>query len=410
MARSRGSPPPGTTLNRWLTLAGIVAVALNLRPALTSLAPLITAVRADTGLSAAQIGLLTTLPVLCLGLFGPLAPWLARRITAQATMAIFLAVLALGCGLRAVAPPWGLFLGAILAGAAIGVMGVLLPALLKQDFPHHAAQLTGVYTLVLCLGAGLAAGLTVPAMQLLGRRWEAGLAIWALPALLALIIWLPQLGRTQRHARTGRKTTDIASPSPRPIWRDALAWRVTIFMGLQSSLAYSVFGWLPLIFESRGLSPLQAGLLLSGSLGAQLFTALGAPWIATAWRDQRPAVALFVTLTLSGLLACIFAPLHLAWLWAALLGLGQGGTFSVALVLIVLRSRDAAVAGRLSGMAQGAGYTLAAMGPLLVGILHDWRGDWLAVSGLFCLVASVALWAGLGAGRRGYVSEPLRGN
>lgn len=387
-------------MKRILALVGIIAVALNLRPALTSLAPLITAIQSDTGLSGTHLGLLTTLPVLCLGLFGPLAPWLARRLSPQGTMALFLAVLALGCALRAVAAPWGLFLGAILAGAGIGVMGVLLPALLKQDFPDHAARLTGVYTLVLCLGAGLAAGLTIPASNLLGG-WRGGLAVWALPALVALVLWLPQLSGHRRQTPPSPAPTT----APRPIWRDRLAWRVTLFMGLQSSLAYSVFGWLPLILETRGLSAFQAGLLLSGSLTAQLFTALAAPWLAMAWRDQRPAVALFMLLTLAGLLSCILAPLERAWLWAILLGLGQGGTFSVALVLIVLRSRDAAAAGRLSGMAQGVGYTLAAMGPLLVGLLHDWRGDWLAVAVLFAGIGTVALWAGLQAGRRGYVAE-----
>ena len=386
-------------------LAGMIAVAINLRPALTSLAPLLSAIQADTGLSAADMGLLTMLPVLCLGLFGPLAPWLSRRMGAEATMAVFLVILAMGCALRALMPPAGLFVGAVLAGAAIGVMGVLMPALLKRDFPRHAAHLTGVYTLVLCLGAGLAAGLTIPVAQVFGQRWQAGLAAWAIPVVIALLIWLPLLTAGRARLRAADSGPTIGKAHRPPLWRDPLAWRITLLMGLQSSLAYSVFGWLPLILESRGASPLQAGLLLSGSLTAQLLTALTGPLLATAWRDQRPAVALFLGLTLIGLLTCLFAPMSHIWLWAVVLGLGQGGAFSVALVLIVLRSRDAPTAGRLSGMAQGVGYTLAAPGPLLVGILHDWRGGWLAVSVLFCAIITAALWAGLGAGRHGYVGE-----
>lgn len=386
----------------WLMLAGMIAVAINLRPALTSLAPLLSAIQADTGLSAANIGILTTLPVLCLGLFGPLAPRLVRRWGAETTMAVFLVVLAVGCLLRALLPPAGLFMGAVLTGAAIGVMGVLLPALLKRDFPRRAAHLTGVYSLVLCLGAGLAAGLTVPAAQFFGQRWQAGLALWALPVVIALLVWLPLLApRRERRASGGA----AAEPAPQSLWRNPLAWKVTLFMGLQSSLAYSIFGWLPLILESRGASPLLAGLMLSGSLAAQLLTALTGPILATAWRDQRPAIALFLGLTLIGLLTCLFAPLSQAWLWVVVLGLGQGGSFSVALALIVLRSRDAGSAGRLSGMVQGVGYTVASLGPLGVGILHDWRGDWLAVGALFGAIVAVALWAGLGAGRRGYVSD-----
>lgn len=386
--------------SRWLLLAGLMAVALNLRPALTSLAPLLTDIQTQTGLSATEAGLLTTAPVLCLGLFGPLAPWLARRIGNERTVALFLLILAGGCALRAVAPPYGLYLGTLMAGAGIGVIGVLLPGLVKREFPEHAAHLTGVYTLLLCLGAGLAAGLTVPTAAFFNHSWETGLALWSLPAVLALLLWSPQLSSPVNPGAQGTEQT-VA------IWRDSLAWQVTFFMGLQSSLAYSVFGWLPLIFQSRGASALEGGLLLSASLAAQLLTALCGPLIATRWRDQRPAVVLFLTLTLVGLLCCLFAPMQLAWLWTTILGLGQGGLFSVALALIVLRVRDAHTAGRLSGMAQGVGYTLAALGPLLVGVLHDWRNDWLAVAVLFCTIVGAALITGLGAGRRRFVGDRL---
>lgn len=388
-------------------LAGILAIALNLRPALTSLAPLLAAIQADTGLSATAAGLLTTLPVLCLGLFGALAPWLAQRLGVEPAMALALLVLAFGCSLRALAPPAGLFIGALLAGAAIGVLGVLLPALLKREYPRHAARLTGAYTLALCLGAGLAAGLTVPAVELFHLDWRGGLAIWSLPALVALLLWCPQL----RKARVSRRfQPDAGAPPSRPrsLWRDRLAWRVTLFMGLQSSLAYSVFGWLPLIFESRGASAFQAGLLLSGSLAAQLLTALLGPVIATRSQDQRIAVVLFLGLTLAGLLASLFAPLSLAWPAVIILGFGQGGSFSVALVLIVLRSRDAAITGQLSGMVQSVGYTLAAAAPVTVGVLHERNGEWVTVGVLFSGIVAIALWAGLEAGRGGYVDEPPR--
>lgn len=392
---TRSFRPAIPGLPRWLVLLGVLAVALNLRPALTSLAPLLGDIQQRAGLSASAAGLLTTAPVLCLGLFGPLAPWLARRIGSERTIGLFLLILGSGCLLRATSVPLGLFTGTVLAGAGIGVIGVLLPAIVKREFPEHAAQLTGVYTLLLCLGAATAAGLTVPVARYFDDNWRAGLAAWSMPVLIALVVWSPQL--------RVRPPTAAPAAAHKAIWKDRVAWQVTLFMGLQSSLAYCVFGWFPFILQSRGMDVLDSGVTLSASIGAQLLTALGGPFIATAFRDQRPAVVLFMGLTLAGLLGIVYAPLSTSTGWAVVLGLGQGGTFSVALSLIVLRAHDAPMAGRLSGMAQSVGYTLAAMGPLLVGTFYDWTGTWNAVAAMFCVITLLGTLAGLGAGRRRFV-------
>lgn len=389
------SPPP-TARRNGLLLLGLVLVALNLRPALSSLAPLLHQVRDTTGLSAAAAGLLTTLPVLCLGLFAPLAPRLARRMGAERTVLAILVVLAFGIVLRSLFPVAGLFFGSLVAGASIGIIGVLLPGIVKRDFPHIAGIMTGVYTMALCLGAALAAGATVPLAGWLDGSWQLALASWAIPALLAALIWLPQARQTQHAQR------HIASV--RGLWRDALAWQVTLYMGLQSSLAYIVFGWLPSILIDRGMSPTAAGLMLSGSVLVQLLSALAAPWLGTRGRDQRLVVVLVLALTLAGLLGFLYAPLDSIGLWALVLGLGQGGTFSIALALIVLRSPDAYVASHLSGMAQGVGYTLAAAGPFVVGLVHDLTGGWNAVGAIFVALSVGALLAGLGAGRAKLVS------
>ncbi|GLZ88812.1 MFS transporter [Metapseudomonas resinovorans] len=379
-----------------LLLIGLVMVALNLRPALSSLAPMLNIVREATGLSATGAGLLTTLPVLCLGLFAPLAPILARRLGSERTVLLILLTLAGGIVLRSLFPVAGLFVGSLVAGASIGIIGVLLPGIVKRDFPHIAGTMTGVYTMALCLGAALAAGATVPLAELLDDTWQPALAFWALPAVLAALIWLPQARQGQHAHRQAYKVTGL--------WRDPLAWQVTLYMGLQSSLAYIVFGWLPSILIDRGLSAVQAGLVLSGSVMVQLISALGAPWLATRGRDQRLAVLLVMGLTLAGLLGMLYAPLSGIWGWAVVLGLGQGGTFSIALALIVLRSKDAHVAANLSGMAQGVGYTLAAMGPLMVGVVHDLTKGWSAVGIIFVVISLAATAFGLGAGRNLYVA------
>lgn len=385
----------------WLALS-LVLIALNLRPALASLAPVLADVIRDTGITAATASILTTAPVLCLGLAGPLAPVLARRFGAERVIFGFLLLLAGGIGLRGLFSFPGLLTGSIIAGCGIGVIGVLLPGLVKRDFPDKAAAMTGIYTMALCAGAAGAAGTTIPLETVMGGGWSRALAFWALPALLAAIVWLWHL--PPPHGKGGPGGYRV-----RGLWRDPLAWQVTLFMGLQSSLAYSVFGWLAPILRDRGVSPAMAGAIVSASVMVQLVTALTGPMLANRGRDQRPAALGMVSLTLIGLMGCLFAPIGGVWLWAAVLGLGQGGAFAIALTLIVLRSRDSHVAAHLSSMAQSVGYSLASMGPLAVGLLHDRTGGWNAAGGLFIAISIATALAALGAGRALYVkavSEP----
>ncbi|UII72529.1 CynX/NimT family MFS transporter [Pseudomonas sp. HN11] len=380
----------------WLLLLGLVLVAMNLRPALSSLSPLLSDVSRSLGLSAAKAGLLTTLPVLCLGLFAPLAPILARRFGAERVVLGILLTLAGGISLRSSFGETGLFVGSLIAGASIGIIGVLLPGIVKRDFAKQAGTMTGVYTMALCLGAALAAGATVPLSHYFNDSWSLGLGFWIVPALLAALFWLPQVGQKHGAHQVAYRVKGLL--------RDPLAWQVTLYMGLQSSLAYIVFGWVPSILISRGLSATEAGLALSGSIIVQLFSALTAPWLATRGKDQRLAIVVVMLLTLGGLFGCLFAPLDGLWGWAILLGLGQGGTFSLALTLIVLRSRNSHVAANLSSMAQGIGYTLASMGPLAVGVLHDWTGGWGATGWVFGVIGLGAIITGYGAGRALYVN------
>lgn len=386
---------PPVVSRPWLLIVGLVLVAMNLRPALSSLSPLLSKVSDSLGLSAAKAGLLTTLPVLCLGLFAPLAPILARRFGAERVVLGILLTLAAGIILRSSFGEAGLFAGSLIAGASIGIIGVLLPGIVKRDFAKQAGTMTGVYTMALCLGAAVAAGATVPLSQYFDDSWNIGLGFWIVPAVVAALFWLPQVGHKQGTHRVAYRVKGLL--------RDPLAWQVTLYMGLQSSLAYIVFGWLPSILIGRGLSATEAGLALSGSIIVQLISSLAAPWLATRGKDQRLAIVVVMLLTLGGLFGCLYAPIEGLWGWAILLGLGQGGTFSLALTLIVLRSRDSHVAANLSSMAQGFGYTLASMGPLAVGVLHDWTGGWGATGWVFAVIGVGAIVTGCGAGRAGFV-------
>lgn len=394
-------PAPGRGRGAlWLLLA-LVLVAINLRPALSSLAPVLRQAQQETGMGNAGAGLLTTLPVLCLGLFAPLAPRLAARFGTERVVLWVVLLLAAGILARGLAGTAGLFAGSLVSGASIGIIGVLLPGIVKREFPGQADIMTGVYTMALCFGAALAAGATVPLAGALGG-WPAALSFWALPALLAAAAWRPQLRRAHAHALPARDTRSLLT--------DRLAWQVTLYMGLQSSLAYCVFGWLAVILQDRGTSAVQSGLLVSVSVMVQLLSALGAPWLARRQGDQRTMIVVVLMLTLAGLMGCLYAPTDNLLPWAILLGLGQGGTFSMALSLIVLRSPDAAIAARLSGMAQGIGYALASLGPLLLGLVHDLTHDWRGAGWLFAAIILAALLAGIGAGRQGHVLAPRQGH
>jgi len=382
---------------RALLVVSLILVALNLRPALSSVAPVLPEIMRDTGLSAAGAGLLTTAPVLCLGLFGPLAPVVGRWMRSERVVFLFLAVLAVGLLLRGFGTVAALLIGSGLVGIGIGIVNVLLPVLIKRDFSGSAALMTGVYTMALSTGAALASGLTVPLSKLMDGSWSLALVAWVIPVLGAMIVWTPRLAGAAEASLGSRVEL-------RGIWTNALAWQVTLFMGLQSALAYCVFGWLAPILRDRGMNDVGAGALVSVSIIAQVVAALITPVLATRGRDQRPAVVICMVLNMAGLLGCVLGPLSGALLWAVILGLGQGASFALALTLIVLRSADARTAGQLSSMAQGVGYCLAAAGPLLVGVLHSWTGSWSALGGLFLTIGIGALLAGLGAGRSLHVS------
>ncbi|ROO31352.1 CynX/NimT family MFS transporter [Salinisphaera orenii] len=380
-----------------LTLVALLLVALNLRPALTSVSPVLQRIGDSLALSPVMLGLLTTLPVLCLGLAAPVAPRAARRLGSERAVLAALLVLALALLVRPYTGTPGLFAGTALAGGCIGVLGVLLPGLVKRDFPERVSAMTGLYTMTLCLGAATAAGATEPLRLILGEAWRGALALWLTPALAAAVIWGLQ-------PRAPAAATRDAGPRTR-LMRDPLAWQVTLFMGSQSALAYSVFGWLPTILADRGLAPVTAGLALSCSILVQLISALAAPALGARMRDQRAVSAGVMALVMIGVAGCIFAPLASIWLWIAILGLGQGGSFAMGLTLIAVRARDADTAADLSAMAQGVGYVLAAAGPLLVGLLHEAFGGWGAVGVALCLIAAASMILGLGAGRRAWVGH-----
>jgi CP family cyanate transporter-like MFS transporter len=394
------TPAHAPPANRWLRLllaVSLILIAFNLRTVFSSLSTVLPEVMRAFGMTPSMASVLTTLPVLCLGLFSFPTPGLARRYGAERVILGCLLAVVAGNALRGFAVPPVLFAGTFLAGAGIAMVNVLLPGLVKRDFPKNIAAMTGLYTMALCGGAATAAALTVPLSKALGG-WPQALAAWAVPALVVLGLWLPQALSTRHDARAGGARVGS-------LLGNRLAWQVTLFMGLQSAMAYIVFGWLAPILRERGLDAVTSGLVLSVSIMVQMGACLAAPALAMRGRDQRPVVLALELATIIGFIGCYALPLWSVWIWSVLLGMGQGGLLAVAMTIIILRSPDVHVAAKLSGMAQGFGYIIAATGPLLVGVLRDASGSYFEPTVLFVAFGVTSTLCGLAAGRNRLVTK-----
>ena len=387
-------------LRAGLLVAGIVIAGANLRAALTAVGPLVREIRADTGISSGAAGLLTTLPLLCFAALALPAPALARRFGLRRVLTGGLLLLAAGIALRSAPGVVALFAGTTLLGLAIAVGNVLLPSLVKHEFPAYTGLLMGVYITVMNSGAALGAGVSVPLAQQ-GFGWRGALGVWALPALVAALVWFYLL-------RGDRPMSPVAVTSRGSLWRSPLAWQVTLFMGLQSVVFYASIAWLPEILQSGGLSAAQAGWMVSLMQFVGIPAALFAPILAGRRPAQRGLLATAALLSGAGILGLLLSGGALTILWVSLLGLGQGASISLALTLFALRTTDAAGAAALSGMAQSAGYLLAAAGPFLFGVLHDLTQSWSLPLALLFTVTVALLFAGLGAGRDAYVISERR--
>ncbi|MEO5993191.1 MAG: MFS transporter, partial [Arthrobacter sp.] len=288
-----------------------------------------------------------------------------------------------------------LLAGTAACGAAISLCNVLLPGLVKRDFPHRLGLMGGLYTTAICASAALGAGFTYPVFAATGE-WTAALRFWALPAGVVLLLFVP-LAIRQRHG------THQASRGGVNVWRSAVAWQVTLFMVLQAMMSFSVFAWLAPILRERGVDGGTAGVIVSVSIVLQMLGSLFAPALATRFRDQRAINTVVALMTGCGFALSIFGPLELIWLWTGLLGLGQGSLTAVALTMIMVRTRDGHTAAHLSGMMQGVGYGVGSTGTLMVGQLHQATGSFAAAGVLFLAVGSLAAVFGYRAGRDRFI-------
>jgi CP family cyanate transporter-like MFS transporter len=376
-----------------LVVVAVCVVGMNQRPAVVGPAPVLDLIRADTGLSSAMAGLLTTLPVLCFGAFAPVAPKLARRIGVETAVAVSLLLMAVGMFVRLFSPVALLFAGTVVLGAAIAIVNVLLPAYVKREFSRPGPAM-GLYTASINFGAAAAAAATVPLATALDVNWRVALTLWVVLVGLALAFWVPRWRAGAAHRRLPPEVLESGSWS---LLRQPLARRVTAFFGFQSVQFYTYCAWLPAILADAGIPLGQGGLLLGVSNVVGAAPALVVPAIAGTMRTQRPLLIAVMALFTVGLGGLLLAPASGTALWVCAFGIAQGGGFALALTLFVLRSATSTVAARLGGVAQCLGYTMAAAGPLAVGAIHDLTGNWAWPVALLLALLVPMTWVGWGA-------------
>jgi CP family cyanate transporter-like MFS transporter len=397
MSSDPAAPPPevpetpgtqaGAAVNASLTAAGVLLLAFNLRIATSEIPPVLP----DLPLGDFGKSMLVTIPVLCFSAAAFAGPAIRARLGEERALLVMVGALLVGVALRPVWSVWSLFGGTVLCGLAVAVMNVLMPGLIRRRFSRHVGEMTAAYTMSLSIGSGLAAAFTIPIRVALGGSLEWALGLWAVPAALALVTWAPQLRRPPPAFIPGGMAFRLL--------RDRQAWQMTIYFGLQSMIFYTLLSWLPSIYRDKGTDPSTAGAVLGFVSAVGIVGNFAAPMVASRLRDQRFVVLATAGLTIAGLFGVLAAPTNTAFVWAALLGVGMGGSFSMVLMLLASSNRDPASAARLSSQAQGIGYLIAATGPFVAGQLHAATGAWQVPLVFTIGLSAVQMAAGLGAAR-----------
>ncbi|OAJ55631.1 MFS transporter [Paraburkholderia ginsengiterrae] len=372
-------------------LAAIVVIGINLRPLLTSISPLMTTIRAATGLSFYGASLLTSLPVVAMGIGAFGAGALTRTIGETRGVALGLLAIALACAARLSASSGAALLAtAVLAGIGVAAIQALLPAVMKQRFHARVPLAMGVFSASIMGGGGLGASLS-PWISRVAQSWHAGLAAWAVPACLALVCWWT-LNRQSSSNRAATQNTS-ANAADISLWRTRRAWTLGLYFGIVNGGYTSLVAWLPAFYQQRGMSVAASGSLLAAMTVFQAVSALLLPLAAASFRDRRPWLVLGLLAQLFGLLGLIVWPDAVPLLWVGVAGAGLGGVFSLSLVTAMDHSADHRVAGKLVAFTQGVGFIVAAVAPVVAGIVRGWSGGfgaaWITLA--VCVVAMMAV-------------------
>ena len=348
----------------------LLLTAANLRAPITVIGPVLQDIRQTFGLSVGEAGLFNFIPLMLFALLAPLAAWLGNRVGLERSLWGALCLITAGSLLRWQPAEAALWSGTLLLSAGIAAANVLLPPLIKRDFTAHTAKYIGLYAATMSITASLASGIAVPLSQLSAAGWRLSLVVWALPGLIALLVWLPLL--RQRRSTVAPADAPVAYRHP---WRTAGGWQIALFMALQSLAFYTLIDWFTLFAQDNGFSQAHAGWLLFWYQAIAIVANLGCMVALKRVKDARLTAFIASSGIFLGMLGLLLNP-QWAVIWLTLAGLGAGASLVLCLSLFNLRAIHHRQASQLSGMAQCVGYALAALGPLFFGVLHEQSGNW----------------------------------
>lgn len=369
----------------------LLLTAANLRTPITAVGPVLENIRLTFGLSASAAGVINFLPLLMFATLAPPAAWCGNRFGLERSLWGALLLITLGSLLRISGSENALWAGTVILSSGIAAANVLLPPLIKRDFTEHTARYVGLYAMTMAITASIASGVVVPLAELSSAGWRLSLAVWLIPAMVALLAWLPYLKKPAVTANAALNSSSKRSP-----WRAALGWQVSLFMACQSLVFYTLIGWFTPFAQNNGVSQLEAGGMLFVYQIVAIVSNLACMSALKKLRDQR-AIGFFASLLIFIAVAGLLVVPGYSILWLILAGLGAGASMVICLSLFNLRTEDHLQASKLSGMAQCVGYGLAALGPLCFGLLHDVSGNWhgplmmlLVIAGVQMIVATLA--------------------
>ncbi|WP_105901995.1 MFS transporter [Vibrio gangliei] len=382
-----------------LLIVGVMLLAANLRAPVTGVAPMIDMISESFSLSATQAGFLTTLPLIFFACFAPPAALLTKKFGVELTIFAALVLITFGIVVRSLGSVEWLFIGTAMIGLGVCIGNVLLPIIVKRDFPMKVALMTSSYVLAMGVASASASAFSIPLAQYHDLGWQWSLAALSVVGLVAMVVWLPQLAHNQKPS-----SVNSSSQVNVNLWTQKLAWQVAFYLGSGSFFTYTLVAWLPSILAQSGYSASEAGVIHGVfQIGTALPGLFVIPLVAKLSDQRLPAVGICVIAGLSTV-GLLYLP-QLAYMWSFLLGLTSGAWFILGLSFISFRTSSPVQATTLSGMAQFLGYSLAAIGPMLAGYLHSLNDGWIEVMVMIVSICLISSCLGLFAGRNIVINE-----
>ena len=364
--------------NALLLLLGILFISFNLRAPITAVGSVVDMIQQEYALSNAVAGFITTLPLVAFAIVSPFVAKISAKIGHSKTMLLGLVLILLGEIFRSYTGVIGLFAGTAVIGVGIAIGNVIIPAIIKMNFSEKAGFVTSIYTSGMCIFAAVGAGISIPLAKGLGAGWKHTLFVWFILTAVTILIWLPQTGKKAAQPESQAEHHEVS------VWRESLAWWVTLFMGTQSLLFYSLVAWLPTIVASKGLSPAFAGNMALLFQLMAIPATLVIPTLCDRFSHQRGLVYAVAVIYGTGMTLFLLGHSEvIVTIAVVLMSIGMGGSISLSIAFISLRSHDSKIASELSGMSQSAGYLFAGLGPILTGFLFDTLSTWTVPVGIF---------------------------